>query len=583
MGFIKKILMILGMLTLLSMVCITGFSLYSHYSKQIQSHSALKLDFRQGLLHKPHHESVFDFIQPSPITLEECVNGIYRAKDDPNIETIILRLDLVTLSLHDVEEIRDALKAFQKTGKTVYGFADSFGEFSNGTLGYYLAALCDQLWIQPVGELNITGFHGELPFFANLLNTLEIQAQFDRRKEYKTFSEMFTKDQMTPANQESSLQLFKSLFATISHEIALDREISIEELRAHFDQAPFMTAEHAMKLGLIDQVGYIDEFKKAIKTQHPELKKTISIQEYNAAHTDEDPKDKPHIALIHGVGSIQRGEHGENLLLSEKIMGSHDTRHAIEQALSNQHVKAIILRLDCSGGSAIGSETVRHCIELSRSKGIPVVASFGSVAASGAYWMACSANQIVANKTSITGSIGVTGGKFNFKKFFEMLGVNWGAVSLGENASIWSMLTPYTEQNQAHLQDWLDRLYDRFIILVSKERKLPIEHVEEVAKGRVWTGVDAKKFGLVDHLGGLKKAISVASELVNSPANLPTIHYPKRRSSLETLVVDSGNNAITSMFSAFISAFITSLKGALSTFVTHYNSPLNSSAIKDIS
>lgn len=506
-------------------------------------------------------------------SLFDLTNAIDHAAKDPRVKGLSMRADLVTLGHSQVQELRDAILRFRKHGKVATFYTQTFGELTPATLHYYLATGFDQIFTQPSGFLNLTGLFAALPFAAKALEQVGVKARIGTREEYKTAMSFLTEKEMSPANAEQTQNLLKELFNDMLKGITTEREISEETVLKVMEESPLMTAEKAHKLGFIDFVCYDHVYQKTIFARLGEgtlpYPVTKYIEHLKGAETDQ-LKDADEIALIYGAGVIQHGTGKKSF--ADGLLSSEVMHQAFEHAIKNPKVKAIIFRVNCPGGSAVVSDAIAQQIQIAQDHKIPVIASLGDVAASGGYWIVAGCTKIIAQPMSITGSIGVLGGKVVFNEMLQKLDINLGTVSEGPNGSMWSYVQDYTDQQWAFLQGALDDIYKTFIQRVVDKRKLSIEHVQQIAKGRVWTGNQAKQFGLVDELGGIEKAIEIAKREANIPEGqkVRIAVYPQPQSLLEQVkgyYEDERSGGI----SAFQAAYNTLCN--LTIFIQTYNQP----------
>ena len=442
-------------------------------------------------------------------SLRSVVETIEGAKNDPNILGIVTEIKQPILGIAQIQEIRNALADFRESGKFTYAYTDTFGEFSPALSSYYLAAAHEKIWLQPLGHLCITGLNYEVPFARKLLEQWDINPQIGRRKEYKTALDSLTEFNMTPAHEESVSKVLHSLFDQMVAHISHDRALSPDAFKRLVDSAPIYDPNDAKKFNLIDSVGYFYDLEAYVREQHHPEARFIPLESYKET-VKGLKKGTQSIAIIYASGEITRNDMSYNPLSEDMYVTPKSMEKAFKEALNDSTTKAIVFRVNSPGGSPIASEFISGQVKLAQKKGIPVIVSMSDVAGSGGYWISCYANKIIAQPATITGSIGVIGGKIATEKLWNRLGISFEGISIGQSAPMWSSVKPYDQEGWKKLQSWLDYIYDMFLNHVALGRALPLEHVREIAKGRIWSGEDAKKYGLVDELGGLNKAISVA-------------------------------------------------------------------------
>lgn len=515
-GFLSTI----GALVLLIALSITALLFYRQ-AAEVPEDTVLMLNFGSELAEHTGSGGLAAVLSEPKYSLKHVVDAIDAAGMDDRVIGIVARLDHAGMGIAQAQEIRDAVMRFRAAsrdkGKFTIAYADTFGELGPGTLQYYLATSFDEIWLQPIGIVGLTGLVFEVPFAREALEKLHLKPRIDRRKEYKSYSEMFTENDFTPPGKEALKAVIDSIMGQIVKDIAVSRELSEADTLDIIDHAPLLGQE-AHKQGLVDKIAYFDEVEKFIeeKTGREEYA-PMSPQKYLKLNPKPPLKrGDPKIALIYGTGDIYRDSSDkEPGLFNPAMMGGNQLSHAFQRAIDDPDVKAIVFRINSGGGSAVASETIWRATLCAKEAGKPVIVSMSDLAGSGGYWIAASATKIVAQPGTITGSIGVLGGKILTKGLWEQLGVNWGEMHKGANATMWSNTQDYTPQEWERLQAWLDEIYAAFILKVSEGRKLSLEHVGQIAKGRIWSGEDALKFGLVDKLGGLHTAIELAKIEIN--------------------------------------------------------------------
>lgn len=455
--------------------------------------------------------------------LRKVVESIDRAATDERVVGLFATLGHAKLGMAGAQEIRDAVMRFRASGKPAVAFAETMGEFGNGTVDYVLASGFGQVWLQPSGDVGLTGFMAESPFFKGTLDMLGIGTQFAARKEYKTAIETFTEKKFSPAHAETLNGLLDAWSAQAVAAIAEGRKLPAEKVQALFGKGPFVATE-ALSAGLVDKLGYRDEAWAAAAGQGPKPKE-IDIAEYGARA----PKaGGTKVALIIGDGAVQRGE-AENPFGRSQGFGSATIAQGFRDAIDDPEVKAILFRVNSPGGSYVASDTVWHEVRRARAAGKPVVVSMGDVAASGGYFVAMGADRIVAQPGTITGSIGVFSGKMVLADFWQKLGISWDEVHRGDNAPMWSFNRPFSDPAWDRVNTMLDRIYDDFTTKAADGRAMPKDKLEPLARGRVWSGAEAKNIGLVDILGGYDAAQGQVRELLKleSGAALDLAAFPE--------------------------------------------------------
>jgi protease-4 len=457
------------------------------------------------------------------LTMADLVLGLEAAGKDPRVKGLALKLGAGDLPLARAEEIRDALKEFRAQGKFVLAFAESFGEAGDGNTHYLLATGADEIWLQPSGDVGLTGLRLETPFFKDTLDMIGVAVQMDRRKEYKGAIDSLTANSMPAPQRENLQQLVNSMTAALADGVAARIGGDAAAGRALIDQGPFLAAD-ALKAKLVDRLAYRDEFETELDRR---TGKAARYRLADYAATLQPPDNATQIALIHGLGPIQLASDGSPL--GSVVMDAKTVSEALRDAREDSKVKAILFRIDSPGGSYVAADTIWREVARAREEGKPVVVSMGSVAASGGYFVAAPAAAIVAEPSTITGSIGVFGGKFVLTDLWSKLGVTFDGVQAGTNAGIDSANEDYSYAGWNHLQTSLDAIYQDFVTKVGAGRKLDADAVERVAKGQVWTGTDAAANGLVDKLGGLTTAIAEVRRAIGLAPDAPVrlVSFPQ--------------------------------------------------------
>jgi protease-4 len=512
MGLLKRILVwilaTLGALVLLMAVGLTGAAwFFLPGAPALPERMVLTLDLRDGL----------DEIASDPFevlglgnraTLIRVVLALGEAGRDPRVAGLLVRLDGEGPGFAQLQELRDAIARFRDQDKRTVAYADSFGELGPGNGGYYLASAFERIDLQPVGTLGLTGLYLETPLARGLLDKIGILPSGDRRGVYKTFYDTFAESSMTPAHRESLQSLASSLDEQLTGGLSEGRGLAPADMSRLIDGGPYLATE-ALPLGLVDRLSYWQDTRDEMRDLAGPDGALVDLMDY--ATSLEPVTDAPVVALVFGVGQIQRGESGQGPV-GGWVMGGDTVAQALADAIDDPDVEAILFRISSGGGSAVASDTIGHQVRRAVEAGKPVVVSMGDVAASGGYWIAMDASKIVAAPGTLTGSIGVVAGKPVLTELWQELGVNWGHAQRGVNADMWTTNANYSPQGRARLEAFLDGIYAAFTEGVARGRDLPQDQVLEVAQGRVWTGAQAKERGLVDTLGGFADALAVTRQ-----------------------------------------------------------------------
>ena len=460
-------------------------------------------------------------------SLRHLREALVRAAEDDRVAGLRLRVDSIGGGFATAQELRSLIARINAAGKWTSAYMDTAGEFTPGNLVYYVASACDEVSINPQGDLNLVGLSSRVPFVRGTFDKLDIRAEFPGRGAYKTARFMYTNTEFTPAHREMIEWLVGSIMEQLMQGIGDGRGLPAEEVRNLVDRAPFL-GEESVEVGLVDRMEDWGAFTKRIEEKAPHAR-VVNVRAYlKRGHRS---NTGPKIAVVTAVGAIMRGSSGEsvNPLFGGSVMGSDTISKAFRDVRKATGVKAVVFRIDSPGGSAIASEIIRQ--EMVRTaEEIPVVVSMANVAGSGGYWITCGAQRIVADPGTITASIGVFAGHLNTSGFWRnKLGVTYGRVDDGINANIYGELEDWTDEQRAVVDRMLDRIYDDFVLRVSESREMSLEAVDAVGRGRVFTGVQALELGLVDVLGGFDEALVEAKRLadIKPDAKVRLVEYPR--------------------------------------------------------
>jgi len=497
----------------------------------------LELDLTEGLAETRPTDPLSAISARNRAVLPDVLDGLRRASQDDRVTMLVVRLGGRGVGLAAAQELRRAVSHFAEAGKATVAWAETFGEFSAGNVQYYLATAFEKIWLQPSGDLGLTGIAVERIFLRGALDRLGADFQVAKRHEYKSAAEQLTETGFSePARQETQ-RLIESVTEQIVQAISERRSLPRERVAELIDAGPYL-ASRALAEGLVDRLGYRDEvYAEARKTAGPDAailylgryqRTKVLAERARDAITKPPGAREPAVALIYATGPIRLGRSGRGLA-SGVSMGSDTIAAAIRSAAKDEHVRAILLRVNSPGGSAVASDTIWREVVHARATGTPVVVSMGDVAASGGYYISMAADEIVAEPGTITGSIGVITGKPVLGGTLGRVGVSSDLIIHGAHAAMFSQLRPFTEDEWALVNNWLDHIYADFIGKVATGRGMTVEQVHEVAKGRVWSGADALAHGLIDELGGTDRAAAIARRRAGLPATAPLRIYPRPR------------------------------------------------------
>lgn len=491
----------------------------------------LELDLSDGIAEEPPTDPLSALATMRRPRLADVLDGLRRARTDDRVRALVAKVGGQRMGLAQVQELRAAISAFAGTGKLAVAWAETFGDFSPGNVPYYLATAFDRIYLQPSGDLGLTGISVQNWFYRGALDKLGVEFQVGKREEYKSAAERFTEQGYSGPAREALQRMAASIVEQITEAIAQRLEISAAAARELIDGGPFMASE-ALDARLVDALGYRDEVYAAVKKEAGPDAQLLFLGRYHRARVlAERTRTLPHpgadtIALLYASGPIRRGRSARGPLLRGP-MGSDTLSAALRSAIADHRVKAIVLRVNSPGGSYVASDTIWRETVRARDAGKTVVVSMGEVAASGGYFIAMAADAIVAQPGTITGSIGVLSGKPVLGQALQRAGVTSDAVTEGAHADMFTASRPFREDEWAKINSWLDRIYADFTGKVAAGRGLTEQQVQDVARGRVWTGADATGIGLVDSLGGLDTALDVARHKAALPESAPVRIYPR--------------------------------------------------------
>jgi protease-4 len=493
----------------------------------------LEADLTEGIAEEPPADPVSAVLTMRRPRLADLLDGLRRARSDDRVKVLIAKIGGRRLGLARAQELRAAIREFSRAGKHAIAWAETLGDFGPGNVHYYLATAFDEIFLQPSGDVGLTGVSLEQWFYRGALDRLGLDYQVIKRHEYKSAADRLTEQGLTGPVREASQRLAESLTGQLAGAVAERLHISSGEARSLIDRGPF-TGSEALAERLVDSLGYRDEaYAAARKTAGPDSC-LLYLSRYQrsralARRARTLPSPGAHTAaLIYATGPIRSGRSGRGPLTGG-VMGSDTVSSAIRQAAADHRVKAIVLRVNSPGGSYVASDAIWREVVRAREGGTPVVVSMGDVAASGGYFIAMAADTIVAQPGTLTGSIGVLSGKPDVSGLLKHAGITTDGVREGAHADMFTVTRRFSDAELARVNEWLDRIYDDFTGKVAAGRGLTREQVHEVARGRVWTGADAAGNGLVDQLGGLADAAALARARAGLPDSTPLRVYPHVR------------------------------------------------------
>ena len=434
----------------------------------------------------------------------ETILNIYRAADDASIGEMVLSLSRPRLGFAQAQELREALRYFRSRGKEVTCHVSH-----PGNIAYLVASAADRILMHPVNQLHLVGLRAELTFYAGTMDKLGIKADMVAIGDYKTAPERYTRDTSSPQNREQLNRLLDELYEQFVTAIAAGRSLTPDSVRTIIDQGPF-TSEEALHYGLVDGLSYRDELKDKFLSGHSEISFSYYMKD---TLSNDDFAPKPVVAVVVAEGDIANGGQAVSPFDHSARTTPSRMRRALEQAMGRSDVKAVVLRINSPGGFALAAEDIHHVLEKSARKK-PLIVSMANVAASGGYQIAMPASRIFADDATVTGSIGIYGGKADLSGLYDKIDMGKELYTRGRFAGMYSMVKPFTDSERYKYASHLRAFYDYFVGLVSDSRKLPVDSVASLASGKVYTGREAVALGLVDETGGLKQALDfVADEL----------------------------------------------------------------------
>jgi len=500
----------------------------------------LEANFEQPLVENIPESPTAKLTLSDRHTLRDEVDAIDRGANDDRVTGMIARIGAAPMGLAQVQELREAVQRFRSRRKFAIAYAETLGEFGPGNSSYYLATAFDQIYLQPSGDVGLTGIIMESPFVKGTLAKLGMKFHGDHRYEYKNALNTLTETKYTAPHKEAETALMNSWFVQLRDGICEARQIAPEKFQSVVDAGPYLGKE-AVDAKLVDGLAYRDEVYDQVKKKAGSGAQLLYLEKYL------DRAGRPHdhgktVALVFGVGGVSRGKSDYDPVQGSMNMGSDTVAAAIRAAVADKDVKAILFRVDSPGGSYVASDTIWREVVKARQAGKPVIVSMGDLAGSGGYFVAMGANKIVAQPGTITASIGVLGGKMLTSGLWDKIGLSWDEVHQGSNATMFTGTQDYTPAEWARFEAWLDRVYVDFTTKVADGRKLPKEKVLQIAKGRIWSGADAKNLGLIDEVGGYDTALRLVKDAAGIPQSddVKIVVYPKPKSFLEAIMQREG-------------------------------------------
>ncbi|MCL2682911.1 MAG: signal peptide peptidase SppA [Bacteroidales bacterium] len=511
---------------------IAGLAAFGSDELRVKEKSILEITMDYDMPDREMTGAFPSFSGTQTLGLNAAMGAIKRAKTDPKIHGIFLNLTMENpAGLATLQELRQAIEDFKESGKFVWAYSDGYSQ-----TGYYLASVADKVYIHNEGLFDFRGLSSQIMFLKGTLEKLGVEMQIIRHGKFKSAIEPFVNEKMSPESREQTQRYLNGLWNTMVADIAESRDISVKELNRIANNMLAMYPADAQKLNMVDGVLSHNEMLQlladAVEEERIDKLEFVNFRRYARSPVQTSRRDRPsknRIAVIYAQGDITMGRG------AAYTIGSQNISRAIRKAANDDKIKAIVLRVNSPGGSALASDIILQEVIAAKAKK-PVVASFGRYAASGGYYIACGANMIFAQPTTITGSIGVYGTIPNAKKLLnDKLGVTFDEVSTNTNADFLRLSRPMTSFEREKMQAWIEQTYNTFITHVAEGRNLTKAHVDSIGQGRVWNGIDAKAIGLVDELGGLKEALEKAAELAQIE-DYRVVNFPRERDQFEQLL-----------------------------------------------
>lgn len=499
------------------------------------ANSVLELDLREGVTDQTP-TNPFALFGGGLSTLK-IVDTLAQAEDDSRVKVLLIRLPEAGITPAAADEIRQAVRRFRRSGKHVIAHSQGFQPVGTTVSSYMVGASATELWMQNTAAFQLAGFSADSVFLGRAFDKYGVSAQFEQRYEYKNAVNEFTESDYTPAHREAMSAWMTSIYDSALANAAQDRRVTPQALKATIEGGPYSSAQ-ALQRRLIDKVGQVEEAEAEARRRAGRGAEIIEFDDYASSKGERAGSGRNAIAIVGGEGAIVTGTGGADPFGGGSSIMSDDIAEAIYDAIENKSVKAIVFRVSSPGGSPDASEQILAAVRAAKAAGKPVVVSMGDYAASGGYWISSEASWIVAQPSTLTGSIGVFGGKFVLADALGRFGVDLRGLSVGgDYADAFSPSQAFTPDQRAAFAAQIDRTYEEFITRVSTGRRLPPARVREIARGRVWTGAQAHRIGLVDQLGGLEEAIGKARELARIPADesVRFKRYPEAKSPFEAL------------------------------------------------
>ncbi|MES2860021.1 MAG: signal peptide peptidase SppA [Pseudomonadota bacterium] len=500
------------------------------------ANAVLELDLREGISDQAP-TNPFAALGGAGLSTIGIVDTLAQAEKDAHIKVLLVRLPEAGLSPAAADEIRQAIRRFRASGKAVIAHSQGFQPVGTVISSYMVGASASELWMQNTANFQATGFSADSIFLGRAFEKYGVRPEFEQRYEYKNAVNEYTQSDYTGPHREAMTAWMTSIYDSAIANAAFDRKVAAPALKATIEAGPY-SAQQALGLKLIDKIGQVEEAETEAKRRAGRGADIIEFGDYASSQGERSGSGRDAIAIVGGEGAIVTGTGGGGGFGGGSSIASDATAEAIYDAIEDNSVKAIVFRVSSPGGSPEASEQILAAVRAAKAAGKPVVVSMGEYAASGGYWISSEAHWIVAQPSTLTGSIGVFGGKFVVSEALGRFGVDMRGLSIGgDYADAFSPSEGFSEAQRAAFSASMDRTYEEFVQRVSTGRRIPVARVREIARGRVWTGAQGKTLGLVDQLGGLTEAIGKARELANIPESQSVRYkrFPTPKSPWEAL------------------------------------------------
>lgn len=500
----------------------------------VPTNTVLQIDFNANYAEVRGDEFFAEFSGSSVYSVYDLIKAINIAAEDTRVKAIAASINVTPLGLAQIQDISRAIELFKSSGKEAYLFSSGMGSFGRGTKEYYLASFFDEIWLQPSAEIGITGVSIEVPFFKKILGKLGVTPEFYSRYEYKTAAASLTENSLSKPYKEELNKLGQGLFDQMIDAIAYNRHLSQDKVKTLINKAPLF-ADEALNEGLADKLGYQQEMESFLERRYQA--KTLPIEDYMANLSDYQEDEAPLVAVLALEGAINSGLSSTSPV-NDMVIGSQSVIEQLDDLSKYNNLKALIVRINSPGGSYTASDEIWYALKRFKAwKSVPIVVSMSNYAASGGYFVSLAGDYIIAEPATLTGSIGVLGGKIVLADLWKKLDINWAELKYGDNAGILSANHKFSPSEKKVFNRSLDRIYDDFTAKVAKARNLDISQMDKIARGRVWLGDEALKLGLIDALGGFESALVKAKELggIKPGENFGLVYYPKQPSFQEQL------------------------------------------------